>query len=244
MENIKEKVKNIAGWTFLAIIIIAGIWILAGDNISNNVKEADLTADISNKTIEKPSDIREGSQYAPNYVYVKYRDGLVDIANPRFEYLDTSKSSWVRGAWYDDDNQYMIINLSGTNYHYCGIPASIWNSFKLTDSFGSFYNSHIKGRYDCRIYPVPQYEEDKKSGSGSTLPSITIPSSGGGYRSYSRTISDVYLYDSYDCQEGNYCYGEDEYGNEIEVYIYEMDDGYGYGEDEYGNEVEFYYDDY
>lgn len=64
------------------------------------------------------------------------------------------------------------------------------------------------------------------------------------YFDYPRTISDVYLYDSYDCQEGNYCYGEDEYGNEIEVYIYEMDDGYGYGEDEYRNEVEFYYDDY
>ena len=125
------------------------------------ITAAETTApDISNETIEEqPSDIPEGSQYVPNYVYVKYRDGLVDIANPRFEYLDTSKSSLVRGAWYDDDNQYMIINLTGTYYHYCGMPTSIWNSFKLTDSFGSFYNSHIKGRYDCREYPIPQYED-------------------------------------------------------------------------------------
>ena len=33
------------------------------------------------------------SQHIPNYVYVKYRNDKVDVAHPRFEYLDTSKSS-------------------------------------------------------------------------------------------------------------------------------------------------------
>lgn len=49
----------------------------------------------------------------------------------------------------------------------------------------------------------------------------------------------VSVYD--DVDEGDYVYGEDEYGNEVEVYVYEWDGSYGYGEDEYGNEVELYY---
>jgi hypothetical protein len=34
-------------------------------------------------------------------VWVKYRQTPVDVADPRFEYLDTSRSSFITGAWYD-----------------------------------------------------------------------------------------------------------------------------------------------
>jgi len=95
--------------------------------------------------------------HEPNYVKVKYREDLVDIAHPRFEYLDTSRSSFVRGAWYDEDNIYMVIKLKETYYHYCGMPKNIWSSFKMADSFGTFYNIYIKGHYDCRINYVPEY---------------------------------------------------------------------------------------
>jgi len=89
------------------------------------------------------------------YVNVKYRDTKVDVAS--FEYLDGGDSSFVREAWYDDNNQYMIINLNGTNYHYCGLPSSTWDSLRESSSLGSFYNSSIKGHYDCRVNPVPSY---------------------------------------------------------------------------------------
>lgn len=92
-----------------------------------------------------------------NYVPVKYSDNKVDIGDSRFEYLDTSKSSFIRGAWYDKDNGYMIINLNRTYYHYCSMPSTVWESFKLADSFGSYYNKYIKGNYDCRINPIPDY---------------------------------------------------------------------------------------
>ena len=98
------------------------------------------------------------TQHTPNYVTIKYRTSQVDIANPRFEYLDTLSSSFVRGAWYDASENYMIINLSSTNYHYCGMPASIWQEFKNANSTGTYYNSNIKGSYDCRENPVPDYE--------------------------------------------------------------------------------------
>ena len=63
----------------------------------------------------------------------------------------------VRGAWYDDENQYMVINLNGTYYHYCGMPESVWNTYEKANSFGSSYNAYIKGNYDCRDNYVPQY---------------------------------------------------------------------------------------
>jgi len=92
-----------------------------------------------------------------NYVDVKYREEPVDIADQEFEELDTSKSSFIRGAWYDEDNDYMIINLDGTYYQYCGMLNRTWASFKTADSFGSHYNKYIKGEYDCRLNKVPNY---------------------------------------------------------------------------------------
>jgi len=119
-----------------------------------------LTSNISsqNSTIsEVLSENDEEIDYKSIYVKVKYREDPVDIGHPMFEYLDTSKSSFVRGAWYDKDNCYMVIKLKETYYQYCGMPSEIWTIFKKTDSFGTFYNTYIKGYYDCRINFVPAY---------------------------------------------------------------------------------------
>lgn len=95
--------------------------------------------------------------YEPKYVKVKYREDLIDIGHPRFEYLDTSNSSFVRGALYDKENSYLVIKLKETYYHYCGLPLEIWKKFKKADSFGSYYLNYIKGYYDCRINYAPEY---------------------------------------------------------------------------------------
>jgi hypothetical protein len=91
------------------------------------------------------------------YIRVKYRQTPVDVADPRFQYLDTSRSSFVTEAWYDKANAYMIIGLAGTYYHYCRMPREAWESFCAADSFGRHYNKFIKGRYDCRLGGVPDY---------------------------------------------------------------------------------------
>ena len=90
-------------------------------------------------------------------VDIKYRDDDVNLSNSAFEYLNTSRSSFVNGAWYDDDNQYMIIRLDDTYYHYCGLPSGVWEDFEKAQSFGSEYNKEITGRYDCRDAYVPIY---------------------------------------------------------------------------------------
>ena len=94
---------------------------------------------------------------AEQLLSVKYRATPVDVDTPQFERLDTSESSFVRGAWYDQSSQYMIINLNGTNYHYCGLDTQTWSDFKAAESFGKSFNARIKGRFDCRHTPAPVY---------------------------------------------------------------------------------------
>ena len=99
---------------------------------------------------------RESSR-SHHLVWIKYRPTPVDLADPRFEFLDTSRSSFVTGAWYDESNSYMVIGLKGTYYHYCRMPRYAWDSFRSSDSFGRHYNRFIKGQYDCRLGGVPDY---------------------------------------------------------------------------------------
>jgi hypothetical protein len=87
--------------------------------------------------------------------FVKYRDTPVCLQE--FQYQDTRKSSFVRGAWYDADNDYLVISLKGTRYHYCRMPVGVWNAFRAARSFGRFYLRSIKGKFDCRLGGVPAY---------------------------------------------------------------------------------------
>ena len=88
---------------------------------------------------------------------VKYRPTPVDVTDPRFEYLDTSRSSLVTGAWYDESNAYMVIGLDEVYYHYCRMPRDAWNAFTSADSFGGHYRAFIRGQHDCRLGGVPEY---------------------------------------------------------------------------------------
>lgn len=93
--------------------------------------------------------------FACNAAYVKYRDTHVCL--DQFEYQDTSRNSFVKGAWYDASNDYMVLSLKGTKYHYCRMPDSVWNAFKGAFSYGRFYSANLKGKYDCRLGGVPSY---------------------------------------------------------------------------------------
>ena len=87
-------------------------------------------------------------------VRVKYR-GVVDLAP--FNCESVSRSSLVQRVCYDRRNSYMIINLSGTYYHYCEIDASVVSALLAATSMGSYYNRNIKGKFDCRTKRVPTY---------------------------------------------------------------------------------------
>ncbi len=87
-------------------------------------------------------------------VTVKYR-GPVDLAP--FQCESVSRSSLVTRVCYDRKEQYMVIGLQGTYYHYCEIDPGTVNALRGAESMGRFYNANIKGRFDCRTRRVPAY---------------------------------------------------------------------------------------
>lgn len=87
-------------------------------------------------------------------VNVKYR-GPVDLAP--FQCESVSRSSLVTRVCYDRKEQYMVIGLQGTYYHYCEIDPGTVAALRGAASMGRFYNSNIKGNFDCRTRRVPVY---------------------------------------------------------------------------------------
>jgi hypothetical protein len=79
----------------LPLIIIIGIFLLIGYVTVSNIESQNSTVS------EVQLEVEEEVNYEHNYVKVKYSEDPVDIGHPRFGYLDTSKSSFIRGAWYD-----------------------------------------------------------------------------------------------------------------------------------------------
>lgn len=88
-------------------------------------------------------------------VYVKYR-GQVDLAPFKCEWI--SRSSFVNRLCYDSREKYVIVNLTGTYYHYCEVPASVIADWRQAASMGRYYNAQVKGRFDCRTLRVPSYK--------------------------------------------------------------------------------------
>ena len=89
-------------------------------------------------------------------VYVKYR-GAVKVDNGHFSHLQLKSSSLVKDMYYDKKNKYLLVRLKSTYYHYCSIPSSVVTQWKQSSSLGRYYNSYIRGNYDCRINPMPSY---------------------------------------------------------------------------------------
>jgi hypothetical protein len=92
-------------------------------------------------------------------VDVKYR-GPVDLKP--FLCDDINRSSLVSRVCYDKANQYMLIRLRQTYYHYCEIPPGVVQALTSAESMGRYYNTNIKGTgsdgpYDCRTHRVPHY---------------------------------------------------------------------------------------
>lgn len=88
-------------------------------------------------------------------VNVKYR-GPVDLAPLQCESIN--RSSLVTRVCYDRKEQYMVIGLQGTYYHYCEIDAGTVAALRGAASMGRFFNANIKGRFDCRTNRVPAYK--------------------------------------------------------------------------------------
>ena len=92
-------------------------------------------------------------------VTVKYRG---DVPLDTFQCADIDRSSFVERVCYDAIQEYMIILLKGTYYHYCEIGQNTVDSLLSADSMGRYFQANIKGTgadgpFDCRTHRVPDY---------------------------------------------------------------------------------------
>lgn len=85
--------------------------------------------------------------------FISYNEAVNKIEKAKFNFVDkvnTSKSSWVTNARFYSCNKqdgYFILETSKKSYIFQGLPITIWNDFKNAESFGSYYNKFIRGRY-------------------------------------------------------------------------------------------------
>lgn len=87
-------------------------------------------------------------------VFVKYR-GPVSLET--FKCVVPDRSSFVERICFDAIESYLVVSLSGTYYHYCEVPSRIFNRWRDAPSVGVYYNREVKGRFDCRVKRMPNY---------------------------------------------------------------------------------------
>lgn len=82
------------------------------------------------------------------------------IKSTKFKHSDqitTKSSSWIRNAKYytcDAKIGFFILTTSkGKQYIFQDMPINLWANFKKAKSFGAFYNSYIKDKYQIKIKP-------------------------------------------------------------------------------------------
>ncbi|MFZ2209568.1 MAG: KTSC domain-containing protein [Porticoccaceae bacterium] len=59
-------------------------------------------------------------------------------------------SSAIAAIGYDPTTMRMKIRfVQGDTYDFCGVPAHVFNGLLNARSKGSYYNNHIRHRYQC-----------------------------------------------------------------------------------------------
>jgi hypothetical protein len=64
------------------------------------------------------------------------------------------QDSWIKSVHYYSCNEsdgYLIVKTDKGEYLYSGVPDSIWTQFKYADSYGSYYNYNIRGKYTFEL---------------------------------------------------------------------------------------------
>lgn len=93
-----------------------------------------------------------------HWVEVAYRDDPVNVASVRFQTLE-NPDEVVWEAWFDEENEYLVIQLEDRFYHYCGVSDFVWHVLTATPFPGEVYEEMLQGEYDCRMGAVPSYDE-------------------------------------------------------------------------------------
>jgi KTSC domain len=60
-------------------------------------------------------------------------------------------SSAILRIRYQPQGETLLVTfITGKTYAYDGVPASLYDAFLAADSYGQFFNAHIRDRYSYR----------------------------------------------------------------------------------------------
>lgn len=127
--------------TFLLVLTTMILITVSCRDAPNNSQEANSRTETNKSCSELPAQFQS------------YEEAESRITSVSFQFQDevnTSKSSWIRGASYSSCNGqtgYFMLLTDKKNYIFQGMPVSIWEGFKGADSFGEYYNAYIRDRY-------------------------------------------------------------------------------------------------
>jgi hypothetical protein len=142
-------VKRIAGYIFALLIILS----LAGCGETKSLLDSDVNPTASSKVNITAS---------PNANPTASPDATAapeTTATPTPRVFDTDNvpmqstpdSTCFSEVGYDSDWEVLVVRFrdSGSVYTYSDFPEDEWNEFIAADSLGSWYNTYIKGQYEC-----------------------------------------------------------------------------------------------
>jgi len=82
-----------------------------------------------------------------------YKEAIQEIKQANFNLTEkvNTNSSWIKSIEYyscDEITGFLImITKKETQYIHRAVPVNLWYKFKSANSFGRFYTSNIKGKY-------------------------------------------------------------------------------------------------
>jgi len=126
-------VKRLVYFTFAVIVILS----LTGCRQSKSFQDTNASTATSAFVAAAP---RMTPTLSPNNF---------DIS--RVEMQSTQQSTCFSEVGYDPDWAVLVVRFrdSGSVYTYSDFPQDQWDTFIAADSLGSWYNTYIKGQYDC-----------------------------------------------------------------------------------------------
>ena len=89
--------------------------------------------------------------------FTSYRQAVHELKSTDFiieESLDSSRSTVIRNASFyscDSKTGFLLVKIRRTEYIYQNVPISVWENFKVAESYGKFYNNYIKRRFELKI---------------------------------------------------------------------------------------------
>ncbi len=137
--------KRIACCIFAFLIIFS----LAGCGETEFTQESNTYSAAISDVITAPKTTSKPTPLTPPTTPVTPSPSVFDVDDVTMQ--STPKSSCFSEVGYDSDCEVLVVRFrdSGSVYTYSDFPEGEWNQFIAADSLGSWYNTYIKGQYEC-----------------------------------------------------------------------------------------------